>query len=211
MPGPAYVHNTEAIDSVKAALASFSHQVDEGLTEIAAECRRTLDWLEHDRPRFWKHQTRVAWDEVEQAKKDLHRCLMYPIADERPSCTEQRAALKKARARLAYCEQKAERLKNWCREVRHELFEYEGRISQLKTCAEIDVVQAIAVLSRILARIDEYRALGSPTAVPKLDIAVVRAGGAELPSDPSGESPAETLPDSTVSRINGANPNDESM
>lgn len=183
MPGSAYIHNTDAIESVKAALANFAHQVDEGLTEVAAECRRTLDWLEHDRPKFWKNRVRLAWDDLEQAKKELQRCLMFPIGDERPSCTEQRAAVKKAQARLAYCEQKAERLKNWCREVRHELFEYEGRISQLKTCGEVDVAQAIAVLGRILARIDEYHALSSPTAIPKLDIASVMAGADNSGSD----------------------------
>ena len=173
MPGPAYVHNTEAVERVREALASFAHQVDEGLTEIAAESRRMLDWLEHDRPRYWKRQIQLAWDGVEQAKKELHRCLMYPIADERPSCTEQRAALKKAQAHFAYCEQKAERLKSWCREVRHELYEYEGRISQLKSYAEIDVVQSIALLGRILDRIEEYRQLGSPSAVPKVDLSAL--------------------------------------
>ncbi len=171
----AYVHNTDAIEAVKAALANFAHQVDDGLTQIEAESRRLLDWLEHDRPRYWKNQVRLAWDGVEAAKKDLHRCLMYPVADERPSCTEERAALKKAQAHFAHCEEKVERLKGWCREVRHELFEYEGRITQLKACGEVDVLQAIAVLNRILRRIDEYHQLGSPSAVPKLDVAAVMA------------------------------------
>lgn len=172
----AYVHNTDAIESLQAALANFGHQVDEGLTEIAVESRRMLDWLEHDRPRYWKRQVRIAWDAAEQAKKDLHRCLMYPVADERPSCTEQRAALKKAQARLSYCQQKTERLKNWCHDVRHELFEYEGRISQLKTCGEVDVAQAMAALGRLLARIDEYHQLGSPTTAPKLNIEAIMQG-----------------------------------
>jgi exonuclease VII large subunit len=188
MSGPAYVHNTDAIESVRAALANFSHQVDDGLTEIAAESRRMLDWLEHDRPRYWKNQLRLAWDMVEQAKKDLNRCLMYPVADERPSCTEQRAALKKAQAHFAYCEQKADRLKNWCREVRHELFEYEGRISQLKTCGEIDVPKAMAALGRLMARIDEYHRLGSPTTIPKLDIQAVMVGSGDAEKD---DEPAE--------------------
>lgn len=193
----AYVHNTEAIEAVKAALAKFAHQVDDGLTEIAAESRRMLDWLEHDRPRYWKKQVAIAWDETEQAKKDLNRCLMYPVGDERPSCTEERQALKKAQAKLKYCEEKQERLKTWCRDVRHELFEYEGRITQLKACGEVDVVQAIAVLNRILARIDEYHQLGSPTAVPKLDIANVLAGAGDNSVD--DEAVEESVEDSETS------------
>lgn len=177
----AYVHNTEAIESVRGALARFAHQVDEGLTEIAAESRRMLDWLEHDRPRYWKEQVRRAWDGVEQAKQDLNRCLMYPIADERPSCSEERAALKKAEAHLAYCQQKQERLKNWCRTIRHELFEYEGRIAKLKTCGEVDVPQAMATLDRILDRIAEYQQLGSPRAIPSLDLQTLLPRGEEQP------------------------------
>lgn len=157
----ANVQNTQAIEAVRGALANFAHQVDDGLAEIGAESRRMLDWLEHDRPRFWKSAVREAWDGVEQAKANLHRCLMYPIGDERPSCAEEREELKKAQARLAYCEEKVERLKQWCREVRHELFEYEGRVTQLKSAAEIDVTQAIAVLNKLLDRIAEYQLLSS--------------------------------------------------
>ena len=76
-------------------------------------------------------QVRIANDQVHEAQQALHRCLMFPIADERPSCYEERAALKKAQARLAYCEEKEERVRHWQRTVQHELFEYEGRISQL--------------------------------------------------------------------------------
>lgn len=157
----ANVQNTQAIEAVRGALANFAHQVNDGLAEIGAESRRMLDWLEHDRPRFWKVAVREAWDGVEEAKANLHRCLMYPIGDERPSCAEEREALKKAQARLAYCEEKVEQLKHWCREVRHELFEYEGRITQLKSAAEVDVSVAIALLNKFLDRIAEYQLLSS--------------------------------------------------
>jgi len=121
--------------------------------------RRVLDWLEHDRPRFWRMQVRVAMDEVTAARAALHRCLMYPVGDERPSCHEERAALKKAQARLAYCEDKSERLTHWIREVRHEMFEYEGRIGQLTEIVEFDVPQAVGILAKLLARLQEYQAV----------------------------------------------------
>ena len=129
------------------------------LATIDVEMRRVLDWLEHDRPRFWRRQVRDANDAVTEARAALHRCLMYPINDERPSCYEERAELKKAEARLAYCEEKSERLRHWIREVRHEMFEYEGRISQLKDVVEIDVPQAMAILDRLLARLHEYQSI----------------------------------------------------
>jgi hypothetical protein len=98
-------------------------------------------------------------DEVNAARAALHRCLMYPIADERPSCREERAALKKAQARLAYCEEKSERLTHWIREVRHEMFEYKGRIGQLSEIVEFDVPAAIGLLTKLLTRLEEYQAI----------------------------------------------------
>jgi hypothetical protein len=155
----ANVHSSEAIESVRNSLALFADHVQDALDELAGEMRRVLEWLEHDRPRFWKNQVRIAHDQVHEAQQALHRCLMFPIAGERPSCYEERAALKKAQARLAYCQEKAERLRHWQRTVQHELFEYEGRISQLVRTVEIDVPRAIAMLSRIVRRLEDYQAI----------------------------------------------------
>ena len=84
---------------------------------------------------------------------------MFPIADERPSCYEERAALKKAQARLAYCQEKTERVRHWQRTVEHELFEYQGRISQLVRVVEVDVPHAIGVLHKIVRHLEEYQSL----------------------------------------------------
>lgn len=159
MSTPAKVHSSEAIEAVRLALISFNERVADGLAELGSEMRRVQEWLEHDRPGYWKKQVRVAMDEVHEAQQALHRCLMFPIAGERPSCYEERAALKKAQARLVYCQEKGERVRHWQQTLRHELFEYEGRISQLVRMAEIDVPQAIGVLDRILRSLEEYQAV----------------------------------------------------
>jgi exonuclease VII large subunit len=145
--------------AVRTALVSFVDQVGNALTELEAEMRRMLDWLEHDRPRHWKTQVRISIDQVHEAQQALHRCLMFPIANERPSCYEERAALKKAQARQVYCQEKSERVRHWQQAVQHELFEYQGRISQMVRLVEVDVPQAIGVLSRILRHLEEYQAV----------------------------------------------------
>jgi hypothetical protein len=155
----ANVQSSEAIETVRQSLVLFAHQVSDALTELSTEMRRVLEWLEHDRPRYWKTQLRRAHDQVHEAQQALHRCLMFPIAGERPSCYEERAALKNAQARLAYCQEKAERVRHWQRTVQHELFEYEGQISQLVRAVEMDVPQAIGVLNRVLRQLEEYQSL----------------------------------------------------
>jgi hypothetical protein len=159
MSSPAKVHSSEAIEAVRMALMSFAAQVGDALTELSAEMRRMQEWLEHDRPRFWKAQIRRAGDEEHEAKQALHRCLMFPVASERPSCTEERTALKKAQARVEYCREKEDRLRHWQQTVRHELFEYEGRMAQLVRLIEVEVPQAIGVLNKILRNLEEYHAV----------------------------------------------------
>jgi len=134
----------------------FVEQVGDALTELTAEMRRAQEWVEHDRPRHWKSQLRIANDGVHEAQQALHRCLMFPIAKERPSCTEERMALKKAKARLEYCERKADRVRYWQKMMKHEVFEYEGRMTQLLRLVEVEVPQAIAVLNKILRHLEEY-------------------------------------------------------
>jgi hypothetical protein len=155
----ANVRSLESIEAVRTALVAFRDELEQALAMIDLEMRHVLDWLEHDRPRFWRKQVRDANDTVTEARAALHRCLMYPINDERPSCHEERAELKKAEARLAYCDEKSERLRHWIGEVRHEMFEYEGRISQLRDLVEIDTPQAMAILARLLERLVEYQSI----------------------------------------------------
>jgi hypothetical protein len=157
----ANVRSLEAIQAVRAALIVFQDELEQALSAIDIEMRHVIDWLEHDRPRFWRVQVLEARDSDTEARSALHRCLMYPINDERPSCYEERAELKKAEARLAYCLEKSERLRHWTREVRHEKFEYQGRISQMKDVVGIDVPQAVAILDRLLVRLQEYQAIRS--------------------------------------------------
>jgi hypothetical protein len=176
MTTPAKVYSSDAIEAVRRALMLFVEQVSDALTELSAEMRRAQDWLERDRPRFWKMQLRQSFDLVHEAQQALHRCLMFPIANERPACTEERMSLKKAKARLEYCEEKQEKVRRWQQTMRHEMFEYEGRMSQLVRLVEVDVPQAIGVLNRIMRSLEEYQAIRA--ANPRAsydDVAMARA------------------------------------
>jgi hypothetical protein len=192
MTGPAKVHSTEAIEAVRLALVLFVDRVTDAMAELGSEMRRVQEWLEHDRPGFWKNQTRLAFDQEHEAQQALHRCLMFPVANERPSCYEERAELKKAKARLAYCQEKSERVRKWQQAMRHELFEYEGRMSQLVKLVEVEVPQAIAVLNRIVRNLDEYHAVRA--ADPKAsynDVAMARAIWADDADESSEKNVAE--------------------
>jgi hypothetical protein len=202
MPDQANVHSLEAIEAFKAALVTFADRLEQGLVNNNAEMNRLVEWLEQDRPRYWKVQIRQAADEVNKAKADLERCLMYPVADERPACREERAALKKVQAQLAYCEQKAERLTHWRREFNRARFEYDGRISQLRGLIEIDAPHANGVLGKIIARLVEYQSLGTPKSrgdtFDTTLIAEIWPTGGTPDGDAAGAKPKKLAADSSV-------------
>ena len=162
MSGPAKVRSTDAIEDVKGAISRFELRSQNALDTLIAEMRRAADWLQHDCPALWKKETKFAEDAVHQAKLNLERCLMFPVADERPACREQRAALKEAQTRLEYCREKRERVRHWNRQLQHEQFEYEGRLSQLQRIVESELPLARAKLQTILRRLEEYQIEQAP-------------------------------------------------
>lgn len=178
---PANVRSFEAIQRVRDELVRFKHRSTDGIDELAGEIRRVIDWVEHDRPAYWKMRVRKAYDQVGEAKNNLHRCLMYPVNDETPSCAEEKAELKKAQARLRYCEEKQQAVREWASKLRHELHEYGGRMGKLKTLIEADTPRTIALMERQTEALERYLTAVPSAKMPKSD---------PLPAEPDAESSA---------------------
>lgn len=157
MSESAQVRSIDAIDSFQAALVRFEQRAKDALETLTSEVRRADDWLRSDRPPYWKEQVRLASEDVHQAKVDLNRCLMYPVAEERTSCREERDRLKQAQARLDYCGEKTELVRQWRRELSHELYEFEGRLSVLREMLEGEMPQARGRLKQIVRQLDNYK------------------------------------------------------
>ena len=199
MAGPAQVRSVHAIEEFRAALARFELAIQTAVDGLDAQLRRVSDWLEHDRPAYWRQQIRQSEDNVIQAKIELERCLMFPVASERPACREERAALRQTQERLEYCRAKSETVKHWRREFRRELFEYHGRIAQLRELLELDLPRARGSLNQILRRLEEYRLERPPEAGEPLGRESPQSSqgaGAQSPSsDRSDVGPADAAAD----------------
>src|SRR4051794_41916444 len=102
MSTPAKVHSSDAIEAVKMAMVVFVEQVSDALAELSAEMRRMQDWGEHERPRYWKLEMRRGMDLVDEGEQALHRRLVFSIANEQPSFTEERTGLKKGKEGKGY-------------------------------------------------------------------------------------------------------------
>jgi exonuclease VII large subunit len=194
MSGPAQVRSTPVIETLAIALARFEKRVQAALDTLDGEMHRTEDWLEHDRPGHWKRELHEAEDMLHETKMDLERCLMMVVAGQRPACREQKAAVAEAQARLAYCREKGEVVKQWQRNFRHESLEYRGRVGQLRRALEHDVPKARALLMKIVRRLEEYHIERPPEAM-------------DLPDEPlqtSNESATRSIEQVTAPKPDGA-------
>ena len=158
MSGPAYVHSTAAIEEFRGALSRFGERIASVLENLDGQLRRAQEWVEHDLPSHWRSEIRNAEDLVQAAKLELEKCLMLPVADERPSCREERTNLRSAEERRDYCRAKLQRVRHWNHQFRHEQFEFQGRTGQLRRWLETDLERALICLRQILQRLDAYGA-----------------------------------------------------
>jgi hypothetical protein len=209
MSNSANVHSSEAIESVRAGLLSFIEQVSDSIVTLDLEMRRVLEWVEHDRPRHWKNQNRLGMERLNEAQAALHQCLMYPkTVNDRPTCYEERQAVKMAQARVEYCQRKAERVRHWKRILPHEVSEYKGRISRLKRLVEVELPTAVGILEKILLRLAEYTALKvEPAAGTYQDFALVQEIWPEKKPGDKDAVAAETInPDGEPASAGGSQP-----
>jgi hypothetical protein len=155
----ANVRSLEALRHFKVAVLQFGHNIESGLTMIDQELSRALDWLEHDRPHYWKQQVRMSFEAISQARTAYDQCRLKTVAGNRSPCIEERDALRAAQDRLRIAQEKIELVKHWTINVRHEVDEYRGRISQLQQTIEYDLPRSAAILGKMIESIEAYTAI----------------------------------------------------
>jgi hypothetical protein len=157
MSGPAQVRSVVALERFRASLVEYEKRTQTALDILTAELRRATTWVEEDRPHYWLQQEKNAADAVHQAKLDVERCLIFTtIGDQQPACREERAALQEAKDRLAYCQDKRQQMRHWQGILQHEVFEFKGRLSQLRRILETELPAARAKLQLIIRQVEGY-------------------------------------------------------
>jgi hypothetical protein len=86
---------------------------------------------------------------------------MMKMGDRPPDCSEQEEALARARQRLAYAEEKLERVRRWQRQFPQALVDYEGPANQLVGMIEGDLPKADALLAQKIAALEAYTQIAS--------------------------------------------------
>ena len=73
MAESARISSVQPLRDMKAALTEFSQQVGGAFSMVDAEIGRMTQWLQQERPAYYKHAVRGAEDAVVRAKSDISR------------------------------------------------------------------------------------------------------------------------------------------
>ena len=162
----ANVKSLDAMRTFRVHLIEFSTVAMDVAASLQQQTLSFLEWLEHDRPNFWKNYMLRSFDVIAQARSDLERCKLRTAADHRPTCYEEKLALDAAKQRLQMAQEKVESVARWCAFVRHEIDEFDGRRGGLQRYIESDFAKTIATLERMIGAIEAYAEIESAAEEP---------------------------------------------
>jgi hypothetical protein len=173
MKSPANITSTDAVRRFRTAMQQYEADLRDIVAQLILECRRGLEYVEHDRARYWPREAREAADALAQARNDLERCEMALRADDRRSCYEQKIAVQAAKARLRTAEAKVRAVRKWRVEAKHEADHFQGQLNKLSNYLDGEFPRALAALERMARALDRYTEATPPT----------KAGGATAGSE----------------------------
>lgn len=190
MADAARILATEAMGEAREALAEFAETVGRILTGVDADIQRTSQWLQHDRPAYWKHQIRQREDEVLRAKAAI-ASKQLAAAPEPASVVEERKALDRAKRRLEEARKRQEATRKWAVVFEREAMLYKGAAQPLRAMVAGQIPAGLIQISRMMESIEQYLAIrpAPSEAEPVSGVERVEDGTAEPPAQPSEDRP----------------------
>jgi hypothetical protein len=163
MSSQSAVHSIDELKNFRVALALYGEDTLGTLGAVEAEVRRTLRWLEEERPAYWHDQIKRRREQVAQARADVFRRNLQKKPDYNPAMSEQKDALRKAEASLQDAEKRLLMVRKWQPLLRHAVLEYHASVQRLKDTAAGDVPSGVNLLTRIIDVIEAYLQVAPPS------------------------------------------------
>lgn len=160
MNSSAKVTSLDAMRTFYSAILKFAEEAELALAMMRTESLRSIDWIENDRPSYWKRQIQKSYDLIARRRQELQQCKMRTFEDFRPSCIEEKKALEKAQRRLQHCQEIYDQIPQWASKIRHESEEHRGRMGQIGHILAADVPQMLALLKNMIQALEDYAEVG---------------------------------------------------
>jgi len=188
MPDQVKVEDLEVFTLFRVAMVKFAQAASQSLFNADSQISRTHSWLDGEQRTFWQGQLRKRSEAAAKAADALRQKKLYKDASGRtPSAAEEEKALHKALAAVEEAKNKLEAIRKWLPRLEKEADMYRGGVARLSKTITGDVPQAVMLLDRMKASLEEYLLI-------------------ETPDVPLAESAAASLHDGSFSRGGDAAP-----
>jgi hypothetical protein len=157
------VQSIDALKEFRVALALYGEDTVEALGAVEAHVRRTLRWLQDERPVYWQEQIKRRSEKLQQAKAELFKKKLQQKPDYKPAMSEQIDNVRKAEASLEDAHKRLTMVRKWQPAFKQAALEYHGSIQRLKTLANNDVPSAVNLLTRIIDSLEAYVQVAPPS------------------------------------------------
>ena len=163
MSSQAAVHSIDELKNFRVALALYGEDTLGTLGSVEAEVRRTLRWIEEERPVYWQEQIKRRREQVAMARADVFRRNLQKRPGYSPPMSEQKEALRKAEASLQDAEKRLVMVRKWQPMLRHAVLEYHASVQRLKDLAAGEVPSGVNLLTRIIDALEAYLQVAPPS------------------------------------------------
>lgn len=166
------VTSLEELDDFRAAVATFVDHAGDALLAVDMETRRFVEWLRHEQPRYWHQAQQKCADELAEAKAALVRKKLRKMDDGRePDTTEEIKAIRQAKAKQEYVEEKIANTRKWGRLIDQPVNEYIGQARQLTALVEGDPAPVVRFLRGAIGHLEGYLSVEAPRTAEALGVA----------------------------------------
>jgi hypothetical protein len=163
MSSQATVHSIDALKDLRTALALYGEDTLGALGAVEAEVRRTMRWLQEERPYYWQDQIKRRREQVALARSELFRKQLQKRPDYTPPMSEQKENLRKAEASLQDAEKRLAMVRKWQPLYKQAVLEYHASIQRLKDLSAGDVPRAVNLLTRLIDALEAYLRVTPPS------------------------------------------------
>lgn len=152
----ANVHTVDSIKDFRVAMIFFQERAFTALADLRQKVDRTVDWLEQDRPAYWRDQEHRAYDLIASTRIAYETCRLRTVAGHKSDCIEEKKAFERAKMRMEYVREKQQLVKKWSVQAGREANEYRAKTSGFQRMLENEVPLLIAQLGRMIDAIEAY-------------------------------------------------------
>lgn len=191
MADAANIRSIESLREFEAVLVQFYDIATRSASNMQQQSQRMMQWLELDRPGFWKRQVEIGHHRLAEARTRLTQCKMRRTGDFRPSCFDEKKALEKAKRDLEYSRRQMQVVKQWAVKARHDVEEFTGRQAQLTRMLEGDVPRMCALLQRLVQKLERYTTITSAEAMSLVEMTMEEVAEESGEGTAAAEAPTE--------------------